>query len=81
MSTYESMSNTIIKKCEENNLFPDPVFVHVDFERAMMLAIKNVIGDHVTIKDCFYHLTQSVHWKIQELGLENLYRNSYNLAN
>lgn len=75
MSTYESMLNTILKKCEENNLCIDPVIVHVDFERAMILAIKNVLGDHITIKGCFYHLTQSVHRKIQELGLENLYRN------
>jgi len=48
MGTYESMLNTIImKKCEENNLFPDPVFVHGDFERAMILAIKIVLRDQL----------------------------------
>lgn len=45
----------------------------MDFEIAVIKAAKNILGEH--IRGCFYHLTQSTHRKIQELGLENRYRN------
>lgn len=38
-------------------------------------AAKNILGEHINICSCFYHLTKSTHRKIQELGLENWYRN------
>lgn len=53
--------------------YPDPLKVHVDFEKAMIEALKNIIGNHITIKGCFYHLTQNTHKNI--LGLEHLYKN------
>ncbi|KAF0762863.1 Uncharacterized protein FWK35_00005797, partial [Aphis craccivora] len=64
------MLTTILKKCEEQNLFPDPVVVHVDFERAVITAITH---------GCFYHLTQSTYRKVQELELQPQYRNDQNL--
>lgn len=40
----------------------------------MIEAAKNVLGDHITIRDCFYHLCQPTHSIIQSLGLKHHYR-------
>eukprot|EP00102_Acyrthosiphon_pisum_P022961 XP_016660171.1 PREDICTED: uncharacterized protein LOC107883837 [Acyrthosiphon pisum] len=74
------MLTIILKKCEEQHLFPDPVVVHdVDFERAVITAITHVLEQHVHIQGCFYHLTQSTYRKVQELGLQTQYREDQNL--
>ena len=51
----------------------DPSVIIIDFERSVELAINSVFGEHVNIKFCFYHLTQSIWRKIQSLGLSNHY--------
>ncbi|XP_029344063.1 uncharacterized protein LOC107885917 [Acyrthosiphon pisum] len=70
------MLQIIIHKCAERNLFPDPQTINVDFEKAVINAIKSVIGEDVQIQGCFFHLCQSTHRKIQQLGLEQLYRSN-----
>jgi len=75
-SSYEEMLQIIIHKCAERNLFPDPQIINVDFEKAVINAIKTVIGEDVQIQGCFFHLCQSTHRKIQQLGLEQLYRSN-----
>ncbi|XP_065323667.1 uncharacterized protein LOC135930806 [Gordionus sp. m RMFG-2023] len=45
-----------------------------------MIAVKSIIGDHIVIRGCFYHLCQSTHRKIQKLGLENEYRTDDTLS-
>jgi len=44
--------------------------------KAMIEALKNTIGNHICIKGCFCHLTQSTHRKIQNFGFENMYKNN-----
>jgi len=61
-------------------MYLDPLIVHVDFEKAVIEALKNTIGNHICIKGCFYHLTQYTHRKIQSLGLEYMYRNNNNFS-
>jgi hypothetical protein len=39
------------------------------FEQAAMNAVTAVLGSHVNVHGCFYHLTQSTWRKVQELGL------------
>ncbi|CAK9290539.1 unnamed protein product [Gordionus sp. m RMFG-2023] len=39
-----------------------------------MSAVKTVIGNHIIIRGCFYHLCQSTHRKIKKLCLESQYR-------
>ncbi|CAI6355873.1 unnamed protein product [Macrosiphum euphorbiae] len=68
------MLQIIIHKCAERNLFPYPQIINVDFEKAVINAIKTVIGEDVQIQGCFFHLCRSTHRKIQQLGLEQLYR-------
>lgn len=56
MFVIKHEGKNILKKCEKQNLFPDPVVVHVDFERAVITAITEyVLGQHIHIQGCFYH--------------------------
>lgn len=61
--------NKILEKCSGRQLYPDPTSFHIDFEKSVINAVKSVIGEHVCINGCFYHLTQSPHRMIQKLGL------------
>lgn len=72
-STYEQLIKIVLEKCNKREIYLDPIIVHVDFEKAVIEALKNTIGNHICIKGCFYHLTQNMHRKIQSLGLENIY--------
>lgn len=74
-SIYEKMFKIIIDKCEEQNLFPDPRFLHVDFEKAVITSASNIFGSELEIRGCFYHLCQSTFRKIQDLGLQTAYMN------
>lgn len=39
----------------------------MDFELAVMNAAKLILGSHITIRGCFYHLCQSTYRKLHEL--------------
>lgn len=41
-SSYEQMLNCLMKKCAEKNIFPDPICIHVDFEKSV--GIKKLIS-------------------------------------
>jgi len=72
--TYENVFNIILEKCADINLNPCPNVLNIDFEKAVINAAKNILGHHIKIQGCFYHLCQSTHRKIQSLGLEKHYR-------
>ncbi|KAB0801935.1 hypothetical protein PPYR_00146 [Photinus pyralis] len=40
----------------------------------MIQAAKGILGEHVQIRGCFYHLNQSTYRKIQSLGQQTFYR-------
>jgi len=65
------MFRIILAECNKRKYYPDPIKVHLDFEISVINALKNIIGSHLTILGCFYHLCQSTHRRIQKLGLEN----------
>ncbi|XP_065323683.1 uncharacterized protein LOC135930822 [Gordionus sp. m RMFG-2023] len=69
-----------MSKCQERDLFPDPLYIYMDFEKSAMTAVKSIIGYHIVIRGCFYHLCQSTHRKIQKLGLESEYRTDETLS-
>jgi len=49
-SIYETMFNVILSVCEKNNLFPDPLYLKIDFEKVLLInAAKNKLGGHLTI--------------------------------
>lgn len=72
--TYEYMLHTIMRECETRDLFPSPTTINMDFERGAIQAVKEVLGEDVTIRGCFYHLCQSTYRKVQALGLQQRYR-------
>ncbi|CAK9292207.1 unnamed protein product [Gordionus sp. m RMFG-2023] len=74
-TTYEEIFKILLEKAQERNLVIDPITIYMDFEKAAINAVENTLGRDINIQGCFYHLTQSTHRKIQELGLESSYRN------
>ncbi|KAL8610249.1 hypothetical protein ACOMHN_038944 [Nucella lapillus] len=73
---YEELFRAIVTKCQEEHLYPDPVTVSIDFEKATIKAIHSVFGEHVRIRGCFYHLCQATWRKVQEVGLTNAYKDN-----
>lgn len=71
---YEEMFRAIQNVCEMIDISPDPAVVIADFEKAVWQAVTVVFGDHVEVKGCFFHLTQSTWRKIQSLGLTTAYK-------
>jgi len=48
--------------------------ISVDFEYAVVLAIKQVFNNEISVQLCFYHLNQSIWRKVQELRLAVRYK-------
>jgi len=67
------MLTAIRQTCDQLRHSVDPTTVVVDFEQAAISAVHEVLGSHVHVQGCFYHLTQST-WRIQHLGLVAAYR-------
>ena len=70
---YEEMLQAISSRSEQLGFSPDPVNIHMDFEQSVIQAVKSTFGDHVNVRGCFYHLTQSTWRKVQQLGLADQY--------
>ena len=70
------MLHAVVTKCEELRCSADPTTIVCDFELAAINAIHSVLGRHVAVRGCFYHLCQSTWRKIQELGLAQLYKDN-----
>ena len=71
-ATYEEMFQTLLEKCHEQNLYPDPEEVMIDFEIPVIKAVKNILG--IDARGCFYHKRQCTWRKIQDLGLVTHHR-------
>ncbi|XP_074653594.1 uncharacterized protein LOC141907751 [Tubulanus polymorphus] len=71
--TYEEFLTVLCEKCDDKGLFLSPKTVVIDFELAVLNATKSVFSD-IEIRGCFYHLSQCIYRKIQNLGLATMYR-------
>ena len=69
-STYEELFQGLLQQ------LPNPESVIIDYEIAVIQAVNSIIGEHVEIQGCFYHLTQSTWRRVQSLGLTEMYKNS-----
>ena len=56
---YEKVLHAVVQKCDEMHCSVDPTTVLLDFEQAAMSAVAAVLGQHVVVRGCFYHLSQS----------------------
>ena len=74
-ASYRELLQIVSDKCMNLGFQLDPTSVMLDFESAMMNAIRNFFGVHVVVKCCFFHLCQNTLKKIQALGLVDRYEN------
>jgi hypothetical protein len=58
-SEYDELLRVVVDKCRQLGHQPNPDVVVSDFEVAIIRAVSDVLGSHVTHRGCFYHLTQS----------------------
>ena len=70
--TYEELFNVVIGRCNQLRYQIDPDNVILDFENAVVQALRRVVGQDVHVQRCFYRLTQSTWRKIQDLGLTGI---------
>ncbi|CAN7988817.1 unnamed protein product [Ixodes hexagonus] len=61
-------------RAARRGVHPDPTVIISDYEIAATKAAKEVFGEHVTTRGCFFHLCQSTHKKVRELGLLDQYK-------
>ncbi|CAN7974631.1 unnamed protein product [Ixodes persulcatus] len=73
-SIYEELFQAILYTCEAKGYAPYPEIIISDYEMAAIRASKAVFGEDVTTKGCFFHLCQSTHRKVRELGLISRYK-------
>jgi len=73
--TYEEMFNIISNECKTRGMYPAPRYLHLDFELAVINAVKIFLLDHVTINGCFVSfMSVHTHRKAQKLYLETIYK-------
>ena len=70
-SYYRKMWHIIQQLCPGYN----PRYLLVDFEKAAINTFAEV-WPRTYIKGCFFHLSQSVYRKVQDLGLKTIYSNN-----
>ena len=73
-AVYEEYLQALVEACNARGYDPDPQTVLVDFEVAISNAMRDVFGEQVVIRRCFYHFKQAIWRKIQELGLSVAYK-------
>ena len=74
-ASYINLLRTVVTKCKDIGIEVNPQKVVMDFEMAMIKAVRHVFGWTAEIHGCFFHLCQSTWRKIQSLGLSSLYKN------
>jgi len=50
--TYKTVFRTLVEKCAEQNLYLDPKYVHLDFEKAVIKAVYKIFNKEVIIRGC-----------------------------
>ena len=71
---YEKLLTAIVSKADDMGFRVDPTRIVCDFELSIINAVSTVLGPHVSVQGCFYHLCQSTWRKIQDLGLTTAYK-------
>lgn len=66
----------IVKISSQNNLDFHPKHLYCDFEQAIFNSFSSIFPD-IRIHGCYFHYTQSLYRKIQNIGLENLYKSGH----
>ena len=51
-----------------------------DFEKPFYQALEHVFGENINIKECYFHLSQSIWRRIQEQNLVEMYSENEELG-
>lgn len=78
------MLHIIVDHCYSENFYPNPLNVYVDFESAIINAVKSIFDTYANLKVCYFHLALSVGRYIQKYynttnGLEKKFYKNNNL--
>ena len=73
---YREMWRIIQHECQQRKFVINVAHLVVDFEIAVINSFHFIFGNHVQVHGCFFHLTQSTWWQIQDLGLTQTYINN-----
>ncbi|CAN7988069.1 unnamed protein product [Ixodes pacificus] len=74
LAIYKELFRAVLDACEARGYLPDPSVIVSDYEMAAIRAAMEVFGPDLASTGCFFHLCQSTHRKVRELGLINRYR-------
>ena len=77
--TYVKCLKILSEGMEDLSLQPNVQQVATDFEIAIIQAAQEVFPS-VSAKGCFYHYTQAMWHKVQNLGLQEEYRSNLDLS-
>ena len=72
--TYISIFNSILNLCHMNNISLNPKFIIINFEQAVILALK-LIFPNAIIKGCNFHFYKCLYTKLQDLGSQSAFIN------
>lgn len=73
--TYDEMFNTLLRL--QPNFKPNDFML--DFEKAAMLSINGIFKE-ATVHGCFFHFSQNVWRRIQNVGLQTVYAEDEDFA-
>lgn len=70
-ATYQRLFQLLKQEALRRNLQLQPAMIHVDFEQAVIQAIR--LEFHLEAKGCLFHYSQSVLRHVQQIGLQAAY--------
>src|SRR5436190_21660497 len=76
---YRALFQNLINFGDEHDIDLIPQFVLTDFEAAAINAVR-IEFQEAQNKGCHFHLSQSVYYKVQALGLAAQYASNENLS-
>ncbi|VDH92729.1 Hypothetical predicted protein [Mytilus galloprovincialis] len=76
--TYDRLFNLLKTACQQHHLQLAPQIFFTDFEIAIRNSAQRAFAN-ITLRGCFFHFTQCIWRKTQNLGLATAYKNNEDL--
>ncbi|CAG0896418.1 unnamed protein product [Darwinula stevensoni] len=75
MDTYRKLFQALLEICTKAGLSFSPKLFLLDFERAVITTLQ-LIFPSAMVKGCYFHFTQAIYRKVQELGISGPFMKS-----
>ncbi|KAL8599921.1 hypothetical protein ACOMHN_057698 [Nucella lapillus] len=72
-ATYTILFQIASRLCHERSMPFHPTIIQTDFEQAVLQACR-IVFPQSSLRGCFFHFSQSIWRKVQNLGLTTAYR-------